>query len=586
VALTLSLVFASDFADIFEVRGIHRERRGTRWTEITDAGGVLLSYRGLDDAGRQTAIAFEPAPTNLGNNFGAYDVVLAPGEKRTIFVTVASRGRLPKSTISFFQGLIRLNRELLAATRSAASIETSNAVLNEMFCRSMADMYMLMTATPQGPYPYAGIPWYSTTFGRDGLITALQMLWLDPSVAAGVLRRLAFLQADKDDPRADANPGKILHEMRGGEMAALHEVPFDRYYGSVDATPLFVMLAGAYLERTGDLNLIRELWPAIERALSWIDGPGDMDGDGFIEYARGTDTGLANQGWKDSHDAVFHADGALAQGPIALVEVQGYVYAAKLAAAACARRLGRTQMAARLQRQADDLRDRFERTFWCEEIGTYALALDGAKSPCRVRTSNAGQALLTGIVSAERAGRVAPTLLTDPYFSGWGIRTVAHGEARYNPMSYHNGSIWPHDNALIARGLARYGFNAGAEKIFDALMRATAYMDYRRIPELYCGFKRRRGRGPTIYPAACSPQAWAASAPFSLLESMLGMTFDADKREIRLVKPVLPASAGEIVLRNLKLKDASADIMLRNAGDAVTLEVVGTTGDIGVRLIA
>jgi glycogen debranching enzyme len=584
VSLTLSLVFASDFADIFEVRGIHRERRGTSWTEITDAGGVLLSYRGLDDAGRETAIAFEPAPTNLGNNFGAYDVALAPGEKRTIFVTVASRGRLPKSTISFFQGLIRLNRELLAATRSAASIETSNAVLNEMFCRSMADMYMLMTATPQGPYPYAGIPWYSTTFGRDGLITALQMLWLDPSVAAGVLRRLAFLQADKDDPRADANPGKILHEMRGGEMAALHEVPFDRYYGSVDATPLFVMLAGAYLERTGDLDLIKELWPAVERALAWIDGPGDMDGDGFVEYARGTDTGLANQGWKDSHDAVFHADGTLAQGPIALVEVQGYVYAAKKAAAACARRLGRAEMAARLQRQADDLRDRFERTFWCEEIGTYALALDGAKSPCRVRTSNAGQVLLAGIASAERAGRVAPTLLTDPYFSGWGIRTVAHGEARYNPMSYHNGSIWPHDNALIARGLARYGFNAGAEKIFDALMRATAYMDYRRIPELYCGFKRRRGRGPTIYPAACSPQAWAASAPFSLLESMLGMTFDADKREIRLVKPVLPASAGEIALRNLTLKGASADIMLRNAGGTVTLEVLRTRGDISVRL--
>jgi glycogen debranching enzyme len=283
---------------------------------------------------------------------------------------------------------------------------------------------------------------------------------------------------------------------------------------------------------------------------------------------------------------VFHADGTLAQGPIALVEVQGYVYAAKTAAAACARRLGRTEMAARLQRQAGDLRDRFERTFWCEEIGTYALALDGAKSPCRVRTSNAGQVLLTGIASAERAGRIVPALLTDPYFSGWGIRTVAHGEARYNPMSYHNGSIWPHDNALIARGLARYGFNAAAEKIFDALMRATAYMDYRRIPELYCGFKRRRGRGPTIYPAACSPQAWAASAPFSLLESMLGMTFDADKREIRLIKPVLPASAGEIALRNLSLNGASADIMLRNAGGKVTLEVLRTKGDIGVRLVA
>ena len=585
VALTLSVTFASDFADIFEVRGIHRERRGKSWSQITEDGGVLLSYRGLDDVGRETAIAFEPPPSNLGSNFGAYDVMLSPGEKRTIFVTVASRGRLPKSTVSFFQGLIRLNRELQAATRSVASIETSNALLNEMFCRSMADMYMLMTDTPQGPYPYAGIPWYSTTFGRDGLITALQMLWLDPDMAAGVLRRLAFLQADKDDPRADANPGKILHEMRGGEMAALHEVPFDRYYGSVDATPLFVVLAGAYLERTGDQDLIEQLWPAIERALAWIDGPGDMDGDGFIEYARGTETGLANQGWKDSHDAVFHADGSLAQGPIALVEVQGYVYAAKMTGAACARRLGLTERSTDLLRQANDLRERFERAFWCEDIGTYALALDGAKSPCRVRTSNAGQALFTGIASADRVGRIASALLIDPYFSGWGIRTVAHGEARYNPMSYHNGSIWPHDNALIARGLAKYGYNASVDKIFGALMRATAYMDYRRIPELYCGFRRRRGRGPTIYPNACSPQAWAASAPFSLLESMLGLTFDAKGREIRLVNPVLPASTSEISLRNLTLAGAKADIVLRNGGGAVTLEVLRTTGDIRVSIV-
>jgi glycogen debranching enzyme len=265
--------------------------------------------------------------------------------------------------------------------------------------------------------------------------------------------------------------------------------------------------------------------------------------------------------------------------------VQGYVYAARKAASACARRLGLKKRSAQLQRQADDLRERFERTFWCEDIGTYALALDGAKSPCRVRTSNAGQALFTGIVSRERAQRIAPALLTDPYFSGWGIRTVAHGEARYNPMSYHNGSIWPHDNALIARGLATYGFNASAERIFDALMRATAYMDYRRIPELYCGFKRRRGRGPTIYPAACSPQAWAASAPFSLLESMLGMTFDAQAREIRLINPVLPTAASEVTLRNVKLNGASADIVLRSEAGAVTLEVPATKGDIRVRLV-
>ena len=420
----------------------------------------MLSYRGLDGLIRRTSLSFEPPPSLLQSGIASYALTLASGAKRAIFLTAAGREQLPKSTLSFFTGLLRLNRELRAASNGSASVETSNNLINEVLQRSSADLHMLMTATPQGHYPYAGIPWYSTTFGRDGIICAMQMLWLDPSIAAGVLRRLAFLQATEVDSRADAAPGKIVHEMRGGEMAALGEVPFGKYYGSVDATPLFVMLAGAYLQRTGDTALIQQLWPALERALAWIDGPADVDGDGFIEYARGMTTGLANQGWKDLHDAVFHADGAFARGPIALVEVQGYVYAAKRGAAACARRLGKSARAAELDRQAESLRQRFDRSFWCERIGSYALALDGAKAACEVRTSNAGHALFTGIARPQRAAEIAARLLRFPYYSGWGIRTVAHGEARYNPMSYHNGSIWPHDNALIAQGLARYGYGA------------------------------------------------------------------------------------------------------------------------------
>jgi glycogen debranching enzyme len=580
INITLSLAFASDFADIFEVRGIHRERRGESWAELTSNSSVLLSYRGLDGVVRETNLSFEPQPSLLQNGIASYGLTLAPGARKAIFLTAASREQLAKSTFSFFKGLLLLNRELRDALHHSASVETSNSLINEVLQRSRVDLHMLMTATPQGDYPYAGIPWYSTTFGRDGIITALQMLWLDPGIAAGVLRRLAVLQATEIDSRADAAPGKIVHEMRGGEMAALGEVPFGKYYGSVDATPLYIMLAAAYLQRTGDVTLIQQLWPVIERALAWIDGPADVDGDGFIEYARGTETGLANQGWKDSHDSIFHADGELARGPIALVEVQGYVYAAKRGAAACARRLGKSARAAELERQAEALRQRFEKCFWCEEIGSYALALDGAKAACKVKTSNAGHALYTGIAGSERAQEIAARLLLSPYYSGWGIRTVAQGEARYNPMSYHNGSIWPHDNALIAAGLARYGYGAAIESIFEAIVRAACHMHDRRIPELYCGFRRRPGRGPTLYPAACSPQAWAASTPLSLLESMLGLRFDPTRRIVRLVKPVLPALAGSLVVRNLTLADATVDFRLSNRNGVPTTEVLNASGNL------
>ena len=343
-------------------------------------------------------------------------------------------------------------------------------------------------------------------------------------------------------------------------------------------------LAGIYARRTGDFELIRELWPAIEAALAWIDGPGDADRDGFVEYARGAETGLSNQGWKDSFDSVFHADGQLADGPIALVEVQGYVYLAKQMAAECARALGHEARAEVLEREARALRRRFEEAFWCEEIGTYALALDGAKTPCRVRTSNAGHALYAGIARRDRARQVASALLSPPYHSGWGVRTVAVGEPRYNPMSYHNGSIWPHDNALVGYGLGRYGFRRGAGAILEGLIGATTHMDDRRTPELFCGFRRRTGRGPTLYPAACSPQAWAAGAPFLLVESMLGVAFDHAARRIRLVRPTLPEIVGDLTVRNLALGGASVDFTLRRRGARVSLHVLRASKDLEVRL--
>src|SRR5262249_13593753 len=406
------------------------------------------------------------------------------------FFGIACNQRIDEQPKPFLRGLRTARRELRAATRDITTVETSNDIFNESLCRSTADLHMLITDTPQGRYPYAGIPWYSTTFGRDGLITAMQMLWVAPNIARGVLQRLAHFQAKANDAGADAEPGKILHEMRCGEMAALGEVPFGLYYGTVDATPLFVMLAGLYAERTGDDEAIVALWPAIVAALGWIDGPGDPDGDGFIEYHRASERGLANQGWKDSHDAVFHSDGRTAEGAIALAEVQGYVFAAKRLAGRCALRMGKTELARKLEAQAADLADRFDRAFWCPDLGTYALALDGAKQPCRVRSSNAGQVLFTGIARQDRAIAVAEGLLHPDMFSGWGIRTVAKGEARYNPMSYHNGSVWPHDNALISLGLARHGLKRQVAQVFAGLFDTASYMDLRRLPELFCGFQR------------------------------------------------------------------------------------------------
>jgi glycogen debranching enzyme len=581
----LTLLFDNDFADLFEVRGEKRPRRGIGSSKLRGPADVGFEYHGLDGKSRSTALHFDPRPTRLAVNAATYHLDLAPQQISAMFVAVSCNKPAAFKPERFFRGLLAHRREMRRSTAGAASIETSNNIFNEVLCQSMADLNILMTDTPQGRYPYAGIPWYSTTFGRDGIITALQMLWIDPRVARGVLKRLAFYQAKTVDPLADAEPGKILHEMRGGEMASLREVPFAQYYGSVDATALFVLLAGLYVERTGDDEILVELWHSIEAALRWIDGAGDPDRDGFVEYQRASEQGLANQGWKDSYDAIFHADGRLAEGYIALAEVQGYVFAAKQLAARCAARLGKIDMARKLEAEAQRLAERFEEAFWCDELGTYALALDGAKQPCRVRTSNAGQLLFSGMVREDRARMVAADLMRPHFFTGWGIRTVALGELRYNPMSYHDGSIWPHDNALIALGFARYGLKHSVAHLFKALFDAATYMDLRRLPELFCGFRREKRRGPTLYPVACAPQAWASATPFTLLEAALGIEFDAQRGEIRLRNPRLPGFLNEVVLRDLQLGPSSVDLRVRRHGDEVSLEVLRTRGQIQVSIV-
>lgn len=597
VRFPLSIGFAADFADIFEVRGEQRARRGQfRPVEHTD-DALVFAYEGLDDRLRRTRIHFPTAPTSLADSEARYDIEVGPQGAVTLewSVTCEAGTKAPSEAISANGAPIaalefeRAANNAIGALRTARDEEpvvtTANEQFNSWLDRSLADLHMLRTDTPHGPYPYAGVPWFSTAFGRDGILTALQCLWLTPSVGRGVLGYLAATQAESTDDERDAQPGKILHETRAGEMARLGEVPFAQYYGSVDATPLFVVLAGAYYERTGDLSLIRSIWPNIKRALHWIDEYGDVDGDGFVEYARQSERGLVHQGWKDSHDSVFHEDGTAVTGPVALCEVQGYVYAAKKAGGRLAHLLGQIGLGERLEGQAEALADRFEDAFWDEDLSTYALALDGDNRPCRLRTSNAGHCLYTQIAGEEHAKQVADTLMSEPGNSGWGVRTLASTEARYNPMSYHNGSVWPHDNAIVAAGLGRYGFREEAARILGGLFDASLFFDLRRLPELFCGFSRRSDEGPTLYPQACIPQAWAAATPLLCLQACLGLEVNGAKSEILFRDPLLPPFLEEIEIRGLRVGFSAVDLRITRYEDDVSVRRTRRVGDVDVVVV-
>ena len=583
VRIDVAIAFAADFADIFEVRGQTRLKRGLLLPADIRSNGAALSYRGLDNIVRRTVLQTNAPHATFSATEMAIPAELQPHDEVAFAITVScERNGDARPVLTHEDGLARIQESRAESPFSGLDLFTANEQFNDWMNRSVSDLRMLTASTSFGPYPYAGVPWFATVFGRDGLITALELLWLLPEPAKGVLAYLAGTQASHEDPEIDAQPGKILHEVRKGEMAELREVPFGRYYGSVDSTPLFIALAGSYYERTADLDFIKSIWPNIQAALDWIEHFGDADGDGFVEYARQSAHGLTQQGWKDSHDSVFHADGRAAPGPIALCEVQAYVYAAKRRIAPAAADLGFHDLSGKLLHEAEALKQKFNDQFWCDDISMYALALDGEKKQCRVRSSNAGQCLFSGIANPVRLRNTITSLLAPSMFSGWGVRTLATTEKRFNPMSYHNGSVWPHDNALVASGVSEFTDKTLALKILSGLFDVSIFTELHRLPELICGFSREPVKGPTLYPVACSPQAWAAGAVFLLLQSCLGISIRAKESRVYACHPALPESIDFLRIRNLKVGAGSVDLMFERHAHAVSLDIQRRSGEIEV----
>ncbi|HME03691.1 MAG TPA: amylo-alpha-1,6-glucosidase [Solirubrobacteraceae bacterium] len=589
---SVSLALASDFADIFEVRGgPRREARGHALAPKQLERGIVLAYVGEDEVFREAVIEFDPQPARVELDADRvqvhWEVTLEPGAPMSVLMTT-------EPSIGGHRGPRRrletaMSELALAGSEwetSCTRIASDNALFDGLTATSRRDLRALVMPAPGGRIVSAGIPWYVAPFGRDALVTASEALLLNRDLARDALRVLAKLQARADDPWRDAEPGKIMHELRVGELAGLGIVPHTPYYGTVDATPLFLMCAADYYAWTGDSETLRALRPALDSALRWIDEFGDRDGDGFIEYERRSAGGLRNQGWKDSHDSVVHADGSLAEGPIALVEAQGYVYRAKLTIAEVYDALGAHEVATRLRDESQRLREAFNEAFWNPAEGTFALALDGRKQQVASVTSNPGHCLYCGIVEPSRAASVAERMMAADMFCGWGVRTLSSSCPAYNPMSYHNGSVWPHDNAILAAGLKRYGHDNAVRKIADALFEvATGARDF-RLPELYCGFDRAERSAVVAYPVACIPQAWAAAAPFLLLQAMLGIFPDAPGGELRIERPLLPDWLERIRLERLAVGDARVTLDFKRDGRVTGFALLEQDGALDVTMAA
>jgi glycogen debranching enzyme len=582
VEFTVELLYDADFVDVFQVRGVARSIQGQHYQPVTTESSITFFYRGRDNVMRQTLVEMTPKPAEIEPRVARWRLRLEPLRRIQIevHVTPNSDRATPREATYHMENSLHQRRQAFAEwERRGTHFRTNNEVFDAAVNTATGDFHALQVPMGNEHIIAAGIPWFATIFGRDSILAAYQSLSLNPQLAVDTLRVLARYQGTRDNPWQDEEPGKILHEHREGEMTLCGEMPFGPYYGSVDATPLFLILLSETYNWTADEQLVRDLLPAAHRALEWIDRYGDKDGDGFVEYQRRSPKGLINQGWKDSWDANMHRDGKVAEPPIALCEVQGYVYEAKYRMSSLLRTFGDTQTADRLRREATELAKRFDKAFWMPDQGFYAMALDSDKKPLEVISSNPGHLLFTRMLTRERARAVTQRFMSDDLFSGWGWRTLAQSERIFNPLSYHRGSVWPHDNSLIAHGMALNEYREPALQVLTTLYQAALeFRDY-RLPELFCGVQRRINDEPVHYPVSCSPQAWASGAIFLILNSVLGIRPSAQRKELNIVNPELPEWLDHLHVRNLRVGNSRVGLDFTRHGTRTFCNVVDVEGD-------
>lgn len=584
VNFSLELSLEADFADMFIVRGFQHGEVGVKRKTHACEQMLVFGYDGSDQLERTTQITWESATdATIDGNTITFPFELSHEEVKEITVKVVplvgdeERTPLPKEEA--YDHLKSLYKEW---NDSATKVKTDHVAFNRLIDQGIQDLRVLSTDVGYGPFFVAGLPWFGVPFGRDSLIAALQVLPFQPEIAKGTLRTLAHYQGTKKDEWRDEEPGKIMHEIRYGELANTNQVPFTPYYGTIDATPLFLILLSEYVSWSKDTELFKELLPNVERALDWIDQYGDRDQDGFVEYHQESSKGIANQGWKDSADSIVHRNGDYANSPIALAEVQGYVYQSKTGLAELYQAIGNDEKATQLKKEAERLKEAFNQAFWMEDVGYYAIALDEHKKQVGTITSNPGHVLYSGLIDEEKEEQVLHTLVSEKMFSGYGIRTMAEGEAGYNPMSYHDGSVWPHDNSMILLGMGAVQGNDQANLVIQGLIEASRSFEYERLPELFCGYSSKEGK-PVPYPVACSPQAWAAGTPLTFIRTMLGLYPTIDDQAL-VLSPSFIDGLNEMQVMDLPLAKGKVSLEVKRKGQGYALKVLENTTGLDIEI--